>query len=148
MTSWRASASPRAQRDLPQLLDPSLEFAQQQLERHGEFYPYAVVIASHGRTEMIAPQLDSTDDNPLSNDVIDACRAALIDRRDQLRAVALVSDVNLPTVGSDAIQVQLEHAEGTALTVHLPYRKRRRLDDIDYRPLRASSGVRIVWLEK
>lgn len=146
MPSWRDHASPQAQNDLDGLLEPALGFAQQQLAQHGEFFPYAVVVRSDGQTEMIAARPDTDNDQPASGDVIDACRTALAERRDQLRAAAVIADVRLPDSGSDAIRVKLEHTEGPALTVLLPYSKKRFRRDIDYGQLTATAGIRHVWL--
>jgi hypothetical protein len=144
MTSWRDSASPQAQHDLDSLLEPALGFAQQQLAKHGEFFPYAVVVRADGETEMIAGRPDPDDERPASNDVIDACRIVLTERRDHLRAVAVIADVRLRE-GSDAIRVELEHTEGAALTVLLPYSKKRFGRGIDYEQLQAATGERHVW---
>jgi hypothetical protein len=145
MASWRDSASPQAQQDLDGLLDPALGFAQQQLAQHGEFFPYAVVVRSDGQTEMVAARPDAANDRPASADVIAACRTTLAERRDHLRAAAVVADVRLPD-GSDAVQVELEHTEGPALTIQLPYSKKRFGRGIDYGQLRAAAGTRHVWL--
>lgn len=145
MASWRDSASPQAQQDLDGLLEPALGFAQQQLDRHGEFFPYAVVVRSDGQIEMVAARPDAANDRPASADVIAACRTTLAERRDQLRAAAVVADVRLPD-GSDAVQVELEHTEGPALTIQLPYSKKRFGRGIDYGQLRAAAGTRHVWL--
>lgn len=144
MTSWREHASPQAQADLDGLLEPALGFAQQQLAQHGEFFPYAVVVRTDGETEMVAARPDATNDRPASADVITACRTTLAERRDQLRAAAIVADVRL-TDGGDAIQAELEHTEGPALTILLPYSKKRFGRGIDYGQLRAAAGTRHVW---
>lgn len=145
MPSWRDTASPQAQQDLDGLLEPSLGFAQQQLDRHGEFFPYAVVVRTDGQTEMVAARPNATNGRPASADVFDACRTTVAERRDQLRAAAVVADVHLPD-GSDAVQIELEHTEGPAVTVQLPYSKKRLGRGIDYGRLRASAGTRHVWL--
>lgn len=145
MTSWREHASPQAQADLDGLLEPALGFAQQQLAQHGEFFPYAVVVRTDGETEMVAARPDATNDRPASADVITACRTTLAERRDQLRAAAIVADVRL-TDGGDAVQAELEHTEGPALTILLPYSKKRFGRGIDYGPLRAAAGTHHVWL--
>ena len=144
MASWRDTASPQAQQDLDELLEPALGFAQQQLAQHGEFFPYAVVVHADGQTEMVAARPDSADDRPASADVIASCRATLAEHRDQLRAAAVVADVRLPD-GGDAVQVELEHTEGSALTLHLPYSRRRFGRGIDYGQLQAAAGTRHVW---
>ena len=144
MTSWRDHASARAQGDLDGLLDPAFGLAQQQLTEHGEFFPYAVVIHADGETELVQPAADPANDQPASAAVITACRSALTARRDQLRATAVVADIHLPEAG-DAIRVELEHAEGTALTVLLPYTRKRFGKKVDYGSLRAEAGTRHIW---
>ncbi len=146
MTSWRKHASPQAQNDLDGLLEPALGFAQQQLAKRGEFFPYADVVRADGQTEMVAARPDTDNDRPASTDVIDACRTTLAERRDQLRAAAVIADVRLREGGA-VIRVELEHTEGPVLTVLLPYSKKRFGRDIDYGPLQAGAGTRHVWLD-
>ena len=66
----------------------------------------------------------------------------LAERRDHPRAAAVVADVHLPD--GDAVQVELEHTEGPALTIQLPYSKKR--FGIDYGQLCAAAGTRQLWL--
>lgn len=77
--------------------------------------------------------------------MIDACRTTLAERRDHLRAAAVIADIRLPD-GADAIRVELEHTEGPALTVLLPYSKKRFGKTIDYGQLSAATGTRHIWL--
>lgn len=143
MTSWRDDASAEAQQDLDELLSASLGFAQQQLAEHGEFFPYSVVVRDDGPIEMVAAVPDIGNDRPASADVIASCQAALLEQRSRLRAASIVADVALPEAGGDAIQVQLEHAEGQALLVLLPYSKQE--DSVEYGQLQASGGQRFIW---
>jgi hypothetical protein len=145
MVSWRDNASPETQQELDQLLEAALGFAQRELAKRGEFYPYAVVVRHDGDTELVAGPTDETNDRPPSAAVVAACRTALIERRDQLRATALVANLGLPD-GSDAVQVELEHSEGSAITVLLPDSKKRFGRGVDYGQLRAATGTRHVWL--
>lgn len=144
MPSWRDTASPQAQRDLDELLNTALGFAQQQLASRGEFYPYAVAIRVDGRAEMI-PGRPAQPTSPATTDVIASCLSALAARQTQIRAGAVVADVHAPDLGQDAIEVSLEHAEGQALRILLPYAKQRA--GIDYGPIRASVGSRSVWAQ-
>lgn len=145
MSSWRDDASAQAQDDLDRLLDAALGFAQQQLDTRGEFFPYAAAIDSDGTAEMIAARPAPDDEHPRSADVVDACVAALVSQSDHIRAGAIVADVHAEELGGDAIRVDLEHAEGHALTVLLPYAKKRLRKTIDYGPMRAQPGRRRVW---
>src|SRR5918992_2306757 len=110
--SWRDAVSSKAQQQLDELLNVVLPFAQQELEKHGEFYPYAAAIGASGEPELIAGLPAEGGEHPASADVIDACVAALRERRDRIQAAAVVADVS--AADCDAIQVELEHAEGHA----------------------------------
>lgn len=142
MSSWRDIASPQAQNDLDQLVGTAIGFAQEQLSAHGEFYPFAFVIDSAGNTEAVRARPAS--DHPASSELIDACLATLTSRRHQIRATALTADVRIAQHDTDAIQADLEHADGHALTIVLPYTRKRR-GRIDYGQINASAGPRHIW---
>lgn len=125
MSSWRDTASAQAQADLDGLLNAALGFAQHQLAKRGEFFPYATAVTTDGHAEMIAAPPNPANDRPASSDVIASLVEQLTARRHQLRAAAIVADVRTAELGGDAIEVSLEHAEGPALRVLLPYTKRR-----------------------
>jgi hypothetical protein len=144
MSSWRETASAEAQADLDGLLNVALGFAQQQLAARGEFYPYAAAIGKDGQAEMIAVQPDPGDDRPNSADVAAACFGALADTRNTIRAGAVVSDVRMSD-GGEAIRVDLEHADGHALTVLLPYTMKRLTKNVEFGELRAQAGQRQIW---
>jgi hypothetical protein len=143
MPSWRDSTSPQAQADLDDLLNASLGFAQQQLADHGEFYPYAAAIRADGQTEMIVGQARMAGEHPAATDIVASCVEQLVSRQHAIRAAAIIADVRFPGHGGDAIEVSLEHAEGQALRVLLPYARRRKA--ITYGPIRASVGSRRIW---
>ena len=151
MTSWRDTASAQAQADYDTLLDAVLGFAQQLLTTSGEFYPFAAAIRTDGKAEMVAARPNPDDEHPRSDDVIAATIARLINQRDHIRACAIVADVRLTDVADvrlterDAIRVDLEHAEGHALTILLPYAKKRLGRKIRFGQLRAQAGERRLW---
>lgn len=64
MTSWRDGASEQAQADLDGLMNVALGFAQQQLAKHGEFFPCAAAVRWDGQIEMIAAPPDPRNDRP------------------------------------------------------------------------------------
>lgn len=142
VTTWRNEASPQAQIDLDELLGAALGFAQKQLDAHAEFYPYAVVVDVDGQQRMVSA--DSGSDRPKSSELITTLVGKLSEQRDQLRGAAIVADVRLPAKG-DAVRVTLEHAEQVALTVLLPYRRRRFGRGVDYGDLQAGVAVAFVW---
>lgn len=143
MASWRDAASQQAQDDLDGLLGPALGFAEQQLDKRGEFYPYAIVMDNDGQQRIITT--DTGEEQPASADLITALISALSEERNDLRAAAIVADVRVPEIGSDAVRVTLEHAEQVALSVLLPYRRRRLGRGIDYGDLQAGAAAAFIW---
>lgn len=144
MSSWRDTASAEAQADLDGLLNVALGFAQQQLTTRGGFYPYAAVVGADGQAEMIAAQPDPGNDRPDAANVTAACFGVLADKRDTIRAGAVVTDAHMAD-GGDAIRVDLEHAERQALTVLLPYTRKRLTKKVEFGQLRAQAGQRQIW---
>lgn len=146
MSSWRDSASQLVQDDLDGLLEPALGFAQQQLDKHGEFYPFAVVVGSDGQHRMVAADLGR--DRPQSADIITTLIGTLSEERSRLRAAAIVANVRVPEIGSDAVRVTLEHSHHVALTTLLPYRTRRFGRGVDYGELQAGTAPAFIWPER
>jgi hypothetical protein len=143
MTSWREDATQQTQDDLDALLTAGLGFAQQLLEKHGEFFPFAVGISLEGDAELIAAVPEGAGEQPDSLEVIDECVRALGEARTALRAGAIVSDVLAN--GSDAIRVEMEHAEGIAIAALLPYGTRRLGKKLRYGDLVAQDGAARIW---
>jgi hypothetical protein len=144
-SSWREATSEGAQADLDALAEVSLDFAQHMLGKRGEYYPFAAGVTTAGEIEMINVGPDVVGEHPASTDVINALCGLLNGMREELRAAAIVSDVRLTELNTDAIDVALEHAEGTALTVQLPYPKRRLRRGIEYGRMHASAGQARIW---
>jgi hypothetical protein len=142
VTSWRASASQQAQDDLDGLLDSSLPFAQEMLDKHVEFFPYAAAITTSGETRLIAGD-PGEGEQPTSVAVLQVLVEGLRAERDTLRAAAVVSDVRRSD--SDAVRVELEHEEGHAIVVFLPYQKKRLRRGVEYGQITAGPGDRQVW---
>ena len=120
MTSWREDTSQQVQDELDDLLDVSLRAAQQRLDDVGEFYPFAVTIAEVGRVGVLTPQVQ-TGPRAVADvaEVFELCWTTLRGQADRARAAAVVTNVGGPD--GDAIAVALEHREGPAIEVFLPY---------------------------
>lgn len=120
MPSWRSETSQEAQDELDELLDVSIRAAQEQLDVAGEFYPFAVALQEPGETRLVTPEVKT---GPRSvadvTEVFTMCWEALRAEAGSLRAGAVVTNVGGPD--GDAIAVALEHREGRALEVFLPY---------------------------
>jgi hypothetical protein len=141
MASWRDTASQQTQDDLDGLLGAALPFAQQMLERSGEFFPIAVGLSAEGETRMISGGPD-VGIRPDSSVVRSLLLDGLRHERDGLRAAAVVCDVFV--AGSDAVRVELEHVDGVAIAVALPYTKKR-FRGVGYGDIRATSSTRAIW---
>lgn len=143
MATWRDAASQEAQDDLDGLIGTALEFAQQQIAAYGEFYPYAIVVDREGQQRVIAADTDA--DQPDSADLVASLVRTLGQQHDLLRSTAIVADVRVSEIRSDAVRVNLEHAEGVALTVLLPYRPQRFGRRVEYGGLSVSAASALIW---
>lgn len=119
MSSWRDETSEQAQGDLDDLLDLALRTAQEQLDVAGEFYPFAVALGESGEPGLVQPPLRTEKDVADVAEVHERCWRALQEDVGSLRAAAVVT--NVVVSDGDAIAVALEHKEGPAITVFLPY---------------------------
>ena len=112
-----------AQEDLDQLLNALLPFAQQMLGQHGEFFPFGATLRVDGELRVAAA--DAGEARPTAEDVLAAVEDAL--RADAkagtITAAGTVANVtvDLGDGPSDAIVVDLDHADGESVRVFLPY---------------------------
>lgn len=139
MASWRDTTDQQAQDDLDDLVDAGFGTAEEQLRQHGEFYPFAVTRSLDGDTELLGVTAEG--EHPEVADVLTDLWQVLTETREDLRAVGVVS--NRVANGTDAVAVQLEHREGAAIEVSLPYQ----LAESEFSPgqISAGEGVRRVW---
>jgi hypothetical protein len=112
-----------AQEDLDQLLNALLPFAQQMLGQHGEFFPFGAVIRPDGEIRMAAA--DAGASRPAPEDVLtaveDSLRADAASGAITAAGTAANVTVDLGDGPSDAIVVDLDHADGESVRVFLPY---------------------------
>jgi hypothetical protein len=141
--SWREAATQEAQDDLDGLLNFTLPFAQEMLDDAGEFYPFGAAVDAHDEVRLLSGGPD-LGEHPASTEVLAVLLNGLRNERDVLRAAAVVSDVRL--ADTDAVRVELEHRDGHALEVYLPYRKKRFLRGVDYFERTDEPGTRRIWV--
>ena len=116
-----------ASEEIQKLLDYLLPFAEQKLTRDGEFYPYAAAVDTAGSIEPVGPAVEAED--PDVGDILVALHADLREQAAEgaIRASGIAADVTLtdPDSGetTDAVQVELDHAEGDAVDVYVPYER-------------------------
>jgi hypothetical protein len=143
MTSWREEISEAAQDDLDGLVEPVWDFAEHELIARGQFFPFAFVVSEDGEQNMAAA--DFGDDKPDSVEVIEVLTAGLRERRDEVRATAVVADVQLPDLGTDAIRLILEHREGAGLEILIPYRVQGMPRQVAFGELIVSEVDPTIW---
>jgi hypothetical protein len=111
--------------EIQELLNFLLPHAERMLGEQGEFYPYAAKMATDGEVSAVAA--DTGDDNPDVGDLLVKLHAVLREQAAEgsIRASGIAADVTLtdPDSGktTDAVQVELDHAEGDAVDVYVPY---------------------------
>jgi hypothetical protein len=111
--------------EIQDLLNFLLPYAEQMLNEHGEFYPYAAALDSEGELSAVGAEVG--DDAPDVGEVLVALHQGLREQAAEgaIRASAIAADVTLtdPDSGktTDAVQVELDHAEADAVDIFVPY---------------------------
>jgi hypothetical protein len=142
MASWRDSASEAAQDDLDTLFSTVLPLAEQILGKSGEMYPFGATVGNDGEVALLGAMPD-LDDHPLSEDVLSSLYLGAQTQSSQCRAFAFVADVRVN--GADAVRVEVEHQEGLALTLHVPYTRSRLRRTVTLGAMTMSLGPTRVW---
>jgi putative rhamnosyltransferase len=107
------------------LMTAALPFAQDMLQRRGEFSPYGAVMRPNG--DIVAIRANDGREHPPSGDVIKQLKEEFADaaRKNEYKATALVYDVRvtLPSTGakSDAIAIALDHRDNFSMVLFFPY---------------------------
>ena len=143
MTTWRDTASASAQADLDNLLNLVLPLAQELLGKNGQFYPFGASVANGGEASLTAadPELG---EHPQPEQVLASVYAGARATAAENRAAAFVSDVLIE--GSDAVQVELEHRDGIALVVLVPYKPATLKRVPTFREMSVAPGEPRVWI--
>ena len=115
-------ADPRE--EIEQILNYLLPFAERMLSSHGEFYPYAATMDAGGEVQAVSA---AGEEQPDVSELLLALHAELREQasRGAIRASGIAADVTLtdPDSGdtTDAVQLELDHAETDAVDVYVPY---------------------------
>ena len=110
--------------EIEQLLNYLLPFAEQMLSGDGEFYPYAATMDAGGEVQAVSM---AADEQPDVGELLLALHAELREQasRGAIRASGIAADVTLtdPYSGdtTDAVQLELDHADIEAVDVYVPY---------------------------
>lgn len=143
MSSWRESASPQAQKDLDGLINAVLPLAEQTLGKHGELFPYAATVDNEGSEALVSADPPADQQLPSSHDVLALLYEAAQNSAGALRAVAFVAAVRV--TDTDAIRIELEHADGIAMAVIVPYIRDAEKETVALGQFRATAGFARVW---
>ena len=111
--------------DLNLLKDAVLPVAKQLLSEYGEFFPYGAFMKLNG--EVVDCSVSEAEERPPSTTLIKILTEDFQRRaaKGEIRAAGICCDVRVARPSqaekSDAVQFALEHANGEALDVFLPY---------------------------
>ncbi|HMJ95705.1 MAG TPA: hypothetical protein VK486_07620 [Thermoleophilaceae bacterium] len=111
--------------EIQEILNFLLPYAERMLNQDGEFYPYAAALDADGELNAVATDVD--DDSPDVTELLLALHQGLRERAAEgaIRASGIAADVTLtdPDSGetTDAVQVELDHAEADAVDIFVPY---------------------------
>jgi hypothetical protein len=137
-------AEPRE--EIERLLNFLLPSAEQMLSKEGQFHPYAAMVAADGEVKSVSARAGE------EPDVADLLVALHEELREQaaegsIRASGIAADVTLtdPDSGetTDAVQVELDHAEADAVDIYVPYESAG--DGIKFGELVAAQGREPVF---
>jgi len=140
-------AEPRE--EIEQILNYLLPFAEQMLSEHGEFYPYAATMDPGGEVQAVSA---AGDERPDVGELLLALHAELREQASQgaIRASGIAADVTLtdPDSGrvTDAVQLELDHAETDAVDVYVPYTSGD--DGVEFGELVAAAGQAPIFSDE
>jgi hypothetical protein len=132
--------------EIEQLLRYLLPVAEQQLNQEGEFMPYAATLDTAGEVNAVQA---ADGEEPDVSELLLALHAELREQAAQgaIRASGIAADVTLtdPDSGevTDAVQLELDHAEADAIDVYVPYTSGA--EGIEFGELVATSGQAPVF---
>lgn len=127
MDNWPGQASDEVQDDFDRLAEVSTAAAQNFLDLRGDFIPFPMAVKADGELALIGLEQPETPTPPDPTEVIDGIVGLFRERRGTIRALAIAADIEIPAEALDAIEVCLEHRDGYAITVIVPYQ----LDPLD-----------------
>lgn len=138
MSNWGDGLSEVAKTEMDKVLTAAVTFAKSMLEEQGAFYPYAVKLTEGGDTEMVTVPSGS-------DDAMATLLGGLAGQRFELRVGAVVAAVHLESIASDAVRVDIEHRDGAALTLVLPYTRKKLRKKIDWGEMQSMVVEPRIW---
>jgi hypothetical protein len=145
MPSPRVVLSASAQSDVDRALDAAIRVARNHLAESSEFDPFALVTDADGRLLAADVDLSRLGRHPESDLIADATTAQLRAIAGTIRCAALTVNTRLSELRTDAVEVRLEHRDGAAILVFLPYKRPRFGGAVEYGDLRAYPATPTIW---
>jgi hypothetical protein len=146
MGSWRDVASAAVQKDIDALLETALLVAKNTLIESGEFLPFPVAMQADGEVLLVAVEVADLGAKPAPAEVFNRSRELLRQYKDTLRATAIAIDIKTPGDNPDAIEVRIEHRDGTSLAAALPYERKRFAGGLKDGTLRMIEIGKSIWV--
>ena len=135
--------------DLNALKDALLPLAKRMLATYGEFFPYGAFMRPNG--EIVDCGVQDRDEHPPSEKLLHVLTREFRRRavNKEIRAAGICCDVKVSRPGSDvktdAIQFRLEHVNGEAVDVFIPY-KLVSVGKIEFEEMFATARDREVFI--
>jgi hypothetical protein len=133
--------------DIDMLSATAVELATEQIEKDGEFFPFALAIAidhddDDDEIDVIEAGAEEEGAEIGAEDAMDSLVAHFSENRDTFRAVAIVFDAEMDEEW-DAITVLVAHSSGKSVDVQAPYRTsgRKRI----WGEIEQSDGSLEIW---
>lgn len=146
MASWRDGLSDEVQSDLDVLYAPSLDFAERALKETRSIHPFGIALTLDDQLQLhIEEQKSGIQDGTL---LVRFAEEMLSDAKESFKSCALVLDTHLPERKSDAVEMRLEHREGGAIVIQVPYKFSGLRKQLTFGEMIVSSGIPRIWLPK
>jgi hypothetical protein len=140
MSNWGDDLSEVAKTEMDQVVTAAVTFAKGMLEGQGAFYPYAVKLTEAGETEMATVPAGA-------EDALATLVEMLAAQRFELRAGAVVAAAHFESIASDAVRVDIEHRDGAALTLVLPYTRKKLRKKIEWGEMQSMVVNPRIWAD-
>jgi len=143
MPRYRHHASASVQEEVDALVETSLVLARDQLVRSAAFGPFAVAVTVDGELQTFTTD-PSLADRVTTSEALGLLYASAAADDDGVVGFGFVSQVLLD--GAVAVLVEVEHHEGPALRLHVPYRRTGTTRaGVELEDVRLSSWERRIW---
>jgi hypothetical protein len=106
-------------------------------------FPFGAAVTTEGQVRLVGAD-PASGEHPASQDVLGLLYEGARQTRADRRAVAFAADVLLKD-GADAVRIELEHRDGTALVLLVPYTRSRFKKTVALGQMSGGVGERRIW---